>query len=75
VLFPYDPSLQECTDLARHLGRRGEDFSGEEIVERYEYTSTGVVRVLIENRTSGYAREYILGKPHAASLSSPVLGK
>lgn len=66
VLFPYDPSLQECNDLSKHLDRRN-DFSSEEILERYEYTSTGLVRVHIENRTHGYAREYILGKPESAA--------
>lgn len=66
VLFPYDPSLQECDDLTQHLDRKN-DLSGEEILERYEYTSTGLMRVHIENLTRGYAREYILGKPHTAA--------
>lgn len=67
VLFPYDPRLKECTDLSAHLHRKGDDLLGQEILERYEYADTGVVRVHIENRTHGYAREYILGKPDTAA--------
>lgn len=67
VLFPYDPSLKECRDLSAHLDQKRDDLLGQEIVERYEYTATGVVRVLIENRTHGYARQYILGKPDTAA--------
>ncbi len=67
VLFPYDPSLKECTDLSAHLDRKGDEHLGQEILERYEYTDTGVVRVHIENRTHGYARQYILGKPDTAA--------
>jgi len=35
----------------------------QEIVETYEYTQTGLIRVAIENRTGGYRREYVLGAP------------
>lgn len=62
VLFPYDPGLQECDDLSPFLDRRDDRLAGEEIVETYEYAPTGLVRVQIENKTHGYAREYILGK-------------
>jgi hypothetical protein len=69
VLFPYDPELQKCQDLSPFLDRRDDRLSGEEIVETYEYATTGLVRVQIENKTRGYAREYVLGKRGFAPLA------
>ncbi|NLE88950.1 MAG: Hsp70 family protein [Myxococcales bacterium] len=62
VLFPYDPALLDCSELERHCPERNEGLASEEIVETYEYGVTGVIRVHIENRTSGYSRSYVLGE-------------
>lgn len=63
VLFPYDPALAETRDLSRYLHDSGSRFAEQEITETYEYAATGLIRVAIENRTSGYRREYVLGSP------------
>lgn len=62
VLFPYDPGLVECDDLSPYLDKKGDHLATDEIVETYEYAATGLLRVQIENKTHGYAREYVLGK-------------
>ena len=62
VLFPYDPGLTDCQDLSPQPAQRAEGELGQEIVEPYEYSPTGMIRVKIENRTSGYEREYVLGR-------------
>ncbi len=62
VLFPYDPELVDCSELEMHCRERSERLSEEEIVETYEYASTGVIKVHIENRTSGYSRSFVLGE-------------
>lgn len=69
VLFPYDPDLRQCQDLSQFLDRRDDRLAAEEILETYEYAATGLVRVQIENKTHGYAREYILGKRGFAPLA------
>jgi molecular chaperone DnaK (HSP70) len=61
ILFPYDPALADCEDLEAHTGPRAATELGQEIVETYEYSPTGMIKVRIENRTSGYEREYVLG--------------
>jgi hypothetical protein len=63
ILFPYDPALKAAPNLEAHVGRRNDHLGTEEIVETYEYMSTGVIQVHIENRTSGYQRKYVLGAP------------
>lgn len=63
VLFPYDPALLASENLSEHLEERGAPGSEQEIREIYEYASTGVIRVAIENMTSGYRREFVLGSP------------
>ncbi len=68
ILFPYDPVLREQANLEAYVGQRREHLGSEEIVETYEYQDTGVIRVQIENRTSGYQRKYVLGEPSGASL-------
>jgi molecular chaperone DnaK (HSP70) len=62
VLFPYDPTLMDSDDLSLHAERRAEGVLGQEIVETYEYSPTGMIRVRIQNRTAGYEREYVLGR-------------
>jgi molecular chaperone DnaK (HSP70) len=62
VLFPYDPTLRNCSELEKHCPERNDALVAEEIVETYEYAATGVIKVHIENRTSGYSRSYVLGE-------------
>jgi molecular chaperone DnaK (HSP70) len=62
VFFPYDPALENCSDLGSHMKERDPEELGQEIVETYEYSATGMIRVRIENRTAGYKREYVLGR-------------
>jgi hypothetical protein len=61
VLFPYAPELENEQDLSGYLDRAG-NVLGQEIVETYEYEPSGIIRVDIENRTSGYKRSYVLGQ-------------
>lgn len=61
ILFPYDPALADRSDLEPFCGGRGPSELQEEIVETYEYTPSGLIRIAIENRTRGYRREYVLG--------------
>ena len=68
ILFPYDPSLQKTTELSAFVGQRRDHLASEEIVETYEYQDTGVIRVQIENRTSGYQRKYVLGQRQGAAV-------
>lgn len=63
ILFPYDPALKEVADLREHTTTRRDHLHAEEIVETYEYASTGLIQVRIENRTRGYHRNYVLGQP------------
>lgn len=63
VLFPYDPALAHRSDLEEFVQSRAPGELSQEIVETYEYTTTGLIRVRIENRTSGYGRDYVLGAP------------
>ncbi|HSC89792.1 MAG TPA: Hsp70 family protein, partial [Polyangiaceae bacterium] len=64
VLFPYDPSLAHQHELESYAHARAEGEMNEEILETYEYTDAGLIRVAIENRSAGYRREYVLGAPN-----------
>lgn len=62
ILFPYDPSLAERSDL-RAIPLDQRLAGGEvEIVERYGYGRDGAIWVSIENATRGYSRRYVLGQ-------------
>jgi molecular chaperone DnaK (HSP70) len=69
ILFPYDPSLSERTDLANiPLDQRL--AGGEvEIVERYGYGRDGAIWISIENATRGYSRRYVLGQPGSVAAA------
>ncbi|MFO7685028.1 MAG: Hsp70 family protein [Desulfobacterales bacterium] len=60
IYFPYDP------DLADHKNLKGlpitvcPGLSSQEVVETYDYDILGIVQVEIENRTSGYRRQFRL---------------
>ncbi len=62
VLFPYDPALRNNPELERYCPEMNHALVAQEIVETYEYGATGVIKVHIENRTSGYSRSYVLGE-------------
>jgi molecular chaperone DnaK (HSP70) len=60
VFFPYDPMLKGRKDLRKVPIRACPELSSQEIVETYEYDERGLVRVEIENRTSGYRKRFAL---------------
>ena len=60
VCFPYDPALRGRKDLRKVQVRVCPELSSQEVVETYEYNDQGLVRVEIENRTSGYRRLFTL---------------
>jgi molecular chaperone DnaK (HSP70) len=60
VYFPYDPTLRGRKELRRVPVRTCPELSSQEVVETYEYDEQGLVRVEIENRTSGYRKVFTL---------------
>ena len=62
ILFPFDPSLRDARDLPHSAIARTSLAGGQRIEERYACDSSGTVRVTIENLSSGYKREYRLGR-------------
>ena len=61
VYFPYDPKLRNRKDLLKISVEKSAGVSSEEVTEAYEYNEEGIIRVEIENRTSGYKRLFTLG--------------
>ena len=61
VYFPYDPGLKNRKDLRRVPVQVHPELSSQEVVETYAYDAQGLIRVEIENRTSGYRRLFNLG--------------
>ena len=72
IYFPFDPALQDVERLAGlavvHIP------AGQQAEERYSCDSAGTVMVRISNLTSGYSREYKLGR-WAGKESTIVPGK
>jgi molecular chaperone DnaK (HSP70) len=62
IRFPFDPALRENQDLLSVPVARAGDASLNWIEEEYSCDASGMVKVLISNRTAGYAREYSLGR-------------
>jgi molecular chaperone DnaK (HSP70) len=62
VWFPLDPALGGHADLARVAVQRSEAAVGQQVEERYACSATGSLAVTIQNLTSGYARQYTLGR-------------
>ena len=60
IYFPYDPQLADRKSLGSIAIENRLDLSSQEVVEIYEYDPAGIIRVDIENRTSGYHRTYRL---------------
>jgi molecular chaperone DnaK (HSP70) len=61
VFFPYDPSLLNRRDLRKVSVLASPELSSQEVIETYEYDDQGMIRVEIENRSSGYRRVFNLG--------------
>ncbi len=61
VYFPYDPDLKDLKDLAGVPVEKRPDLSSQGVSETYEYGPEGIIRVEIQNETSGYRRLYTLG--------------
>jgi molecular chaperone DnaK (HSP70) len=61
VYFPYDPSLRNRRDLRKIPVLLCPELSSQEVIETYEYNDQGLIRVEIENRTSGYRKLFNLG--------------
>jgi molecular chaperone DnaK (HSP70) len=61
VYFPYDPELKRLKDLTKVLVEARPDLSSQDVVETYQYDAEGIIRVQIENRTSGYKKLFTLG--------------
>ena len=61
VYFPYDPGLKNRKDLRRIPVQMLPELSSQEVVETYAYDAHGLIRVEIENRTSGYRKLFNLG--------------
>jgi molecular chaperone DnaK (HSP70) len=60
IYFPYDPELADRKNLGSIAIQNRPDLSSQEVIENYEYDPAGIIRVEIENRTSGYRRMYRL---------------
>jgi len=65
VYFPYDPGLRNRKDLRRVPVQVLPELSSQEVTETYEYDEQGLIRVEIENRTSGYRKHFNLGPENA----------
>jgi molecular chaperone DnaK (HSP70) len=61
VYFPYDPELKDLKDLAEVPVEKRPDLSSQGVSETYEYGPEGIIRVEIQNETSGYRRLFTLG--------------
>ena len=61
VYFPYDPELKDLKDLAAVPVQKRPDLSSQGVSETYEYGPEGIIRVEIQNETSGYRRLFTLG--------------
>jgi molecular chaperone DnaK len=62
IQFPFDPALRDHPDLAGMPVLRSDSAAPRLIEESYACDASGMVKVLIANRTDGYEREYSLGR-------------
>jgi len=62
IRFPFDPALRDSNDLFSIPVARAGDPSRDWIEENYSCDASGMVTVLISNKTAGYTREYSLGR-------------
>jgi molecular chaperone DnaK (HSP70) len=69
VRFPFDPALQSNPDLSLVDVSRYHAIG--DIEEEYACDNSGMVKVVISNRSAGYSREYTLGNWSASSPKQP----
>jgi len=62
IRFPFDPALQNESDLTGVPVLRSEGVSGQEVEEAYSADSNGGVSVTITNCSAAYGRTYKLGR-------------
>lgn len=62
ILFPFEPALREEKDLSRAGVSHSDAAAAEQIEECYAADAGGGVTVTIRNLTSGYSREFRLGR-------------
>jgi hypothetical protein len=59
IQFPFDPALQEADSIPVEHSQAA---MSQEIEEKYSSDASGTVTVTITNLTSGYERQYRLGR-------------
>jgi molecular chaperone DnaK (HSP70) len=62
IRFPFDPGLQERTDLAAVSVRRTPATSGFVVEETYTCDSSGNLAVAIANKSTGFEKKFRLGR-------------
>jgi len=62
ILFPLDPALAVAEDLAQVTIEHSSEAARQVIEESYQCDSKGIVTVRIRNLTSGYERQFPLGR-------------
>ncbi|MBZ5657144.1 MAG: Hsp70 family protein [Acidobacteriia bacterium] len=62
IRFPFDPTLQEKTDLAAVSVLRTPTTSGFVVEETYTCDSSGNLAVAISNKSTGYGKKFRLGR-------------
>ena len=61
IRFPFDPAIQDVTDLTLLPIAYSDSAAAQTIEERYECDSGGSTTVIITNQTTGFLRSYQLG--------------
>jgi hypothetical protein len=62
IRFPFDPGLQERTDLAAVSVRRTPTTTGFVVEETYTCDSSGNLAVAISNKSTGFEKKFHLGR-------------
>lgn len=73
ILFPFDPALEGCDALETLAVTQSAEAARQQVEECYRTDFSGAVRVKIRNLTSGYEKEWPLGRWIAKPRSlSPI---
>ncbi len=72
IRFPFDPTLQESADLSSTRVEYSGAAATQRIEEHYQCDGGGAITVIVANQTSGYSREYHLGRWSQQKQSKPV---
>ncbi len=62
IRFPFEPQLQDASELNHLLVGHSDAAASQLIEELYECDGGGAITVTIANRSSGYSRQYRLGR-------------